>query len=132
MQKKASATSLNVALDHIIKLRKKNAMVFLISDFIDEGFDQKLSLCAQLCDVIAIRMLDNAERSFPTSGLITVKDSETNQTHVIKAQEIHHTLEQRAEFQKKLFQSKRVSLLDLVGTVQPIEQLIHFFRIRNR
>lgn len=131
-QKKNCATSLACALDHIIKLRKKNAMVFLISDFIDEGFDQKLSLCAQLCDVIAIRMLDAAERNFPADGLITVKDSESDQINVISSRSMSAVLQQRADYQKKILNSYRVDVLDVSYTVQPLEQLIHFFRIRDR
>lgn len=131
-QKKNCTTSLNSALDHVIKMRKKNAMVFLISDFIDEEFEQKLSLCAQLCDVIAIRVLDKAERIFPASGLITVRDSESGQMQVINSREINVTLAQRAEHQKKVLNNSRVDVLDIDGAGQPIEQLIHFFRIRNR
>lgn len=131
-QKKNCSTSLISALDHIIKLRKKNAMVFLISDFIDEGFEQKLSLCAQLCDVVAIRMLDNAERNFPVSGLITVKDSETGDLRVINSRSIAATLQDRAEHQKKIFNRHRVAVLDITSDVQLLEQLILFFRIRNK
>ena len=119
-------------LDHIIKLRKKNAMVFLISDFIDEGFEQKLSMCAQVCDVIAIRMLDTAELNFPVSGLITVKDSESGQINVIASRSMSAVLQQRADYQKKLLNSYRVDVLDVAFNMQPLEQLIHFFRIRNR
>ncbi len=130
-QKTNRATSLSVALDHIIKMRKKNAMVFLISDFIDENFEQKLSVCAQLCDVIAIRMLDSNENDFSVSGLITVKDSETGQLQVIDGKSIGATLKLRADHQKKIMARNRVSMLDVVAHVQPIEQLIHFFKLRN-
>lgn len=124
-------TSLTVALDHIIKLRKKNAMVFLISDFIDNGFEQKLSTCAQMCDVIAVRMLDNLERDFSIKGLITVKDSESGKLHVLKGASASSFLKMHAEYQKKILLKHQVEVLDIRPHAPLLEQLIHFFKIRN-
>lgn len=133
-QKKETTTNLNSVLDHILQLRKKNAMVFLISDFIADGFEKKLSICAQVCDVIAIRMLDMYEHALPPVGLLTVQDSETKQMQVIdsRSQDSTDVLKERIVTQTKLFNTHRVKVLDIVGREHLLDHLIHFFKIRNR
>lgn len=131
VKKSSRSTSLCAALDHIIALRKKNAMVFLISDFIDQGYDRSLALCSRLYEVIAIRILDVAERVFPAAGLITVRDSETGQLHILKGKDIARFLPERADHQKKSLISSRVDFLDVTPEQPLIDQLIQFFRIRN-
>ena len=134
MQKKETTTNLTAALDHIIALRKKNAMVFLISDFITDTVEQKLSLCAHVSDVVAIRVLDTYEHGLPSLGLITVRDSETQQMHVIDSRsgDLADILKERLVRQTKFFTSNRVAVLDINGHEQVVEQLIHFFKIRNK
>ncbi len=57
-------------LDHIVKLRKKNAMVFLISDFIDDSFEQNLSaVCADYAMLLRCVCLMHVERNFPVSWI---------------------------------------------------------------
>ncbi len=135
-QQKHARTNINCVLEYIAKLRKKNAMVFLISDFIDEHFEQKLSLVARLCDVIAVRMIDDFEENFPIGGLITVHDSETQQAYIIDARgknkAIDYFLQERLAEQKKLFNKYGVDVLDIHSKTLLIEKLIHFFKLRKR
>lgn len=136
-QKKDAKTSLNTVLDHIMKLRKKNAMVFLISDFIDDNFEQKLGCVARLCDLIAIRVADEFEKTFPVAGFITVQDSESKSLHYIDARSaknnsLNYFLNNRLDHQKKLFNKHRVDVLDIKINAQLIDQLVHFFKLRRR
>jgi uncharacterized protein (DUF58 family) len=131
---KNSKTNINGVLDYIAGLRKKNAMVLLISDFIDDTFEKKLSIVGRLCDLIAIRMVDEFEQNFPSVGFITVKDSETGLEQVIDARDnktLNEFLKTRLDDQKKMFNRNRVDVLDITTHTVLIDRLIHFFRLRK-
>ena len=128
-------TNLEVALDYLASLRKKNAMVFLISDFITCTFEPKLAIAARMYDIVAISMLDELEKRFPVSGLIRVHDNETNKTHLLdmrskKNNDLNALLHARLEDQQKIFNRYRIDLLEVSNNGQPIDQLISFFKTR--
>ncbi len=135
-QKSEKTTNLNAAFEQIINTRKKNMMVFVISDFIDE-FDKKLSLLSRLHEVIAIRVHDNFELQFPHMGLVTMRDSETGQEKVINTKNMKHNsfnyyLSQRIQEQKIIFARNKIDLLDIHIKQDAISSLIDFFRMRKR
>lgn len=76
---KGKKTSLNSALNYLGKVQKKNAVVFLISDFIDTGFEKKLKIAAGKHDLVALSVSDPLESQIPDCGLVTIRDSETGQ-----------------------------------------------------
>lgn len=128
-------TNLAVTLEFLASLRKKNALVFLISDFISVDFEPKLSIAARMYDLMAIRIIDNLEKQFPISGLLRMYDNETQDMHIIdlrskKKNDVNGYLTDRIEEQNKLFKKYRVDLLDVSFHQEPIDQLITFFKTR--
>lgn len=135
-EKTNKKTNLNQAFDYILSLRKKNLMVFVISDFID-SFEQKLSLLSRVHDVIAIHTSDNFEVTFPRVGLITMRDIETGEERVVDARNsaahsLNYYLTGRLQEQKKLFARNKVDLLTIGQRQDMVTALIDFFRKRKR
>ena len=54
-------TNLAVALQHFNNVIKKKSIAFLISDFIDENFEDPLKIAARKHDLIALKIYDNRE-----------------------------------------------------------------------
>lgn len=126
-------TNLSAVLEKIIQLRKKNMMLFLISDFIDMHFEKQLSAVAHQYDTVAIRIADRAECVLNVSGLITIQDCETDEQYIIKAgAAITAALQDRLSQQKKMFIANRIDILDINFKKPAIDQLIHFFQLRKR
>ena len=126
-------TNLAAVLEKIAQLRKKNMMLFLISDFIDMHFEKQLSAVAHQYDTIAVRITDQAECMFSVPGLITIQDCETQEQYIIKTgAEITSLLQDRLSQQKKMFIANRVDMLDINFQKPAIDQLIHFFQLRKR
>lgn len=126
-------TNLAVVLEKIAQLRKKNMMLFIISDFIDVHYEKQLSLIAQQYDTIAVRIIDQSESTLKVPGLITMQDSESGQEYIIKAgAEINSVLHDRIAHQKKMLMKNRIDTLDINFQKPPVDQLIHFFQIRKR
>jgi len=69
-------TAIRNAIDFLMNVSKRKAVVFLISDFIDNGFWSSLKLANKKHDLIGIRIYDPAEIRLPDLGLIKVFDPE--------------------------------------------------------
>ena len=70
-------TNIERALNYLNRIVKRHAIVFLISDCMDTGFDRSLNLSAKKHDLTVIRICDPAEDSLPDLGLMTLQDPET-------------------------------------------------------
>ena len=76
-------TRIDTVLTYLNRVVKRHAIVFLISDCMDSGFDKSLKLAAKKHDFTVIRISDPAEKTLPEAGLIAVRDPETGQVAVI-------------------------------------------------
>lgn len=71
-------TSIQNALDFLLKVSKRRSVVFLISDYIDDGYWKSLKIANRKHDLIGIKISDIAEFIIPNLGLLKVHDPETN------------------------------------------------------
>ena len=72
-------TSISGALAYLTSLIKKKAVVFLISDFLDERFDTALKVASRKHDLIAIDIADRVELAPPRRGHFYLKDLENQE-----------------------------------------------------
>src|SRR5579872_1195696 len=78
---KKRTTSITSALKKLAQLKRRDALAFVISDFIDEKIDSSyLSLVSRMYDCIAIRCLDPRELELPAVGFVFMQDPETDDT----------------------------------------------------
>ena len=75
---KDQKTSIQNALDFLLKVSKRRSVVFLISDYIDNGYWKSLKIANRKHDLIGIKISDIAESIMPNLGLLKVHDPETN------------------------------------------------------
>jgi uncharacterized protein (DUF58 family) len=112
-------TSIDKAMKFLNHVFPRRAIVFLISDFIDEGFDKILKVTNQKHDLIAIQISDPSESSLPEAGWVTLEDAETGElveinTHDKKIREKYEAAAQERFLDRK--QLLRRSGLDLIET----------------
>ena len=72
-------TSIDNGLVYLNKVIKKKAILFLLSDFIDQDFQQSLKIASRKHDLIAIRISDRREINLPKAGIFILKDQETGE-----------------------------------------------------
>ena len=72
-------TNLTTALQHINRALSRRAVVFVISDFMDEGFERALKVTSRKHDLIAVPIVDASERALPDLGWIAFEDAETGE-----------------------------------------------------
>ncbi len=70
-------TNIAEALRYFTNVIKKRCTAFLISDFIDKGFENAIKIANRKHDIIAVKIYDKRETEIPNIGLIKVKNAET-------------------------------------------------------
>lgn len=72
-----SGTNISEALRYLSNVIKKKSTAFLISDFMNEGFEKALQIANYKHDLIAIRVTDEREFEIPNIGMVRMVDAET-------------------------------------------------------
>jgi len=131
-------TDLAVALDHLNRVHRKRAIVFLFSDFLTPGFEDGFRRAARRHDLIAVRISDPLERAWPDAGLVQLQDAETGQQVLIDAgsSKFRTAFAERAEARTAAFtrlaRSAQVDLIDASTDGKHFDELLKFFRLRDR
>lgn len=91
----SKGTDISQALQYFTNVIKKRSVAFLISDFIDENFNDSIKITSKKHDLIALRVSDKRESELPSIGLIQMDDAETGQkvwvdTSRKKVRELYH------------------------------------------
>jgi uncharacterized protein (DUF58 family) len=77
-------TDLAAALGHLSTAQRRKAVVFVVSDFLAEGYEQALAVLARRHDVVPVVVSDAVEERLPLlRGLWPVADAETGETVLV-------------------------------------------------
>ncbi len=132
-----TGTKIGPTLDTINRVLKRGCILFLISDFRDEGFETPLRLTALKHDVIPIVITDPREEKLPAFGaLIELEDPETGKSVLVDAgrraglASYEKAERERAARLDSIF--KKSGLVPIrVGTDKSyIDPVVQFFRMR--
>lgn len=78
-QPKSKKTDIAQALKYLTNVMKKKAIVFVLSDFITDGYKDTLKIVAGKHDVTGIRVYDKHEETIPNLGMVEMEDKETGE-----------------------------------------------------
>jgi len=78
-QPNSKKTDLTFALRYFSNVMKKKAIVFILSDFIDTGYDNALKIIGKKHDVTGIRVYDKLETELPKLGMVPMRDAENGE-----------------------------------------------------
>ena len=76
---KSSKTNIDSSLKFLLSVIQKKAIVFVLSDFIDNNYDKSLKLAAKKFDLTGIRIFDQMETEIPRLGFVPMIDAESNE-----------------------------------------------------
>ena len=135
---KGKGTSINKALDFLLKVSKRQSVVFLISDFQDDGYWRTLRIANRKHDLIGIYLFDQLEVEFPDMGLVKVHDPETEKEVWIDTRSYqerlnyNRTMKERLEKLKKESERIKFDLITVSTTEDYVEPLMSFFKQREK
>lgn len=135
---RGNKTNIKSALEYFNHTVKKRCIVFLISDFIDDGYERILKVIGKKHDLIGVVLNDPRESVLPKVGLIKFRDAETGEVRFIDsddrktrtwfaAQNI-----KRMEERKGMFLKSRLDSINIDTSVSYIKPLVDFFKMREK
>lgn len=76
---KRKGTNLTEAIRFFNNATRQKSISFLLSDFLDERFEDALKVAGRKHDIIGIKVYDKMDMQLPDAGLLQVSDAETGQ-----------------------------------------------------
>ncbi len=136
-QPQSRGTDLAKGLDFLSKVARRRSVVFLVSDFLAEGWEHAMKITRQQHELVPVVVSDPMESRLPRVGLLVLEDLETGQVV-----EVDTSSRVAKEFAKRAAaatavreQALRRLNLDVVNvqTNQPyVDALIAFFKARAK
>jgi uncharacterized protein (DUF58 family) len=133
-----TGTDVGAAIDYIGRVINRKSVLFLVSDFLGEGYESKIRTLAKRHDLIAISITDPRELVMPDCGLVKLEDAETGRRLMIDTgnatfRKKYETLgSQRQDSLRKLFRSMDVDHIAVMTNRDYLFDLIRFFKMRER
>jgi len=130
-------TDIDMALQFFNNSIKKRSIAFLISDFMDEGYEKILRIVGKKHDLIGVVLSDRREKEIPRMGLVKLFDAETGQQRWLdtsnrKVHELIKKLNREYEIKRNnIFLSSRLDSVDIDTGQDYVKPLVQFFKMRG-
>ncbi len=130
MHKPSGKTSLSNALQAVLELKRKDLIVFVLSDFLTSDYEKALKMVSKRHETLAIHCYDACELALPAFGLVPLRDPETGSDVLIstRSSELSKFLDRQQNLIKDICIRSRVDMLSLQAGKSFIGDLIRFFR----
>jgi uncharacterized protein (DUF58 family) len=131
-------TDIKTALEYLNHAIKKKSIVFLISDFLDSGYEKILRIIGKRHDLVGIVLNDEREFNIPKIGIIKFVDPETGKTHIADTnsrifQNYFYKQKEVFDFiRKQVFIAGRLDSISIKTNESYIKPLVNFFRMREK
>ena len=131
-------TDISRAMEFMLSVSKRRTMCFIVSDFLDEGFEHALSMANRRHDVIAILITDPRELEVPGVGLTALRDAETGETGLFDtgSKAFRDTLAgsaaERVAALERGLRRRGIDFIHIDAAGSVVDPLIAFFRMRER
>ncbi|QTD36195.1 DUF58 domain-containing protein [Polaribacter batillariae] len=80
---KSKKTNIAIALKFLSSVLKKRAIVFMLSDFMDDDYEKTIKIAAKKHDLTGIRVFDKRDQEIPNLGMVPMLDAETGDVQLI-------------------------------------------------
>jgi uncharacterized protein (DUF58 family) len=133
-----TGTDLAGALDYLEPILRRRTVLFIVSDFLTEGFEAAIARAGQRHDVIPLQVTDPRERELAAAGLMTLWDEESGSWRTVDTDAPavrDHFRERMAAADRHLERVLQVAGIDLVRLrtdASFAEPLMAFFRQREK
>lgn len=132
------ATDVGHALEFLMQVTKRRTICFVVSDFLDEGFERAMLAANRKHDVIAVLVTDPNELAVPDVGLVTLRDAETGEARVVDTgsaafrAELEERSAGRVDALRARFASLGIDFIHVDASGDVVDPLVRFFRMREK
>ncbi len=137
-QPQTQGTDLGAALEYLTNVQRRRATLFVISDFLTEGYARALRAASRRFDIIAVRVREPLDEELPQAGLLRLADSESGEVYEVDSDDEAvrdayaarlHDLDRERE---RLFGELGIDEIRVVVGEDYVRALLEFFRRRAR
>jgi uncharacterized protein (DUF58 family) len=131
-------TAVQQALRYFNNATRQKSIAFILSDFIDGGYEDALRIAAKKHDVIGIKIYDKMDQQLPPAGLVQVQDAETDHTKWVDTNDAFTRYSYEQEFFRitnyasQIFKKTGSDLLHVKTGEDYVRVLQRFFLSRNK
>ncbi|GAB4294343.1 MAG: DUF58 domain-containing protein [Myxococcota bacterium] len=131
-------TNLSLALDYLGNVAKRRGVVFIISDFFDGEFGDKLHIAAKRHQIVPLVITDIRERELPSIGLISLFDAEREETITVDTSSavVKRNFREKAETlrakRKQIFHHAGLDGIEIENNRDWIMPVVNYFRRRAK
>ena len=135
---KRKGTNLGEALRRFNNSTREKSITFILSDFLDNSFEDALKVAGKKHDIVGIKVYDKMEMRLPDIGMVEVEDAETGKIafvdtgDVLVREQYQSAFFQHTEYCKTVFLKSGSDLLHIATDEDYVKVLKKFFVGRNK
>lgn len=137
-QPQHTKTDIGMVLQYLHNVLTRRAVIFIISDFLAEGYEKPLKILGKEHDIVGIHLFDPREREIPKMGYVMLEDAESgkeilvNTRHPRFQQEFAKRTQGELDKIDKLFKKVGLDKIEIDITQSYVDPLMKFFRDREK
>jgi uncharacterized protein (DUF58 family) len=134
----SESTDIAGAMEFLLSVTPRKTICFVVSDFLDEGYEQAMRAANRKHDVIAVLITDPRELEIPGVGLVALRDAESGQTRLFDTgsadfqEQVKRAAQDRVRELEQRFRRAGIDFIHVDASESVVEPLIRFFRMRER
>jgi uncharacterized protein (DUF58 family) len=131
-------TDIAGALEYLVRVVRRRAVVFVVSDFLGDGYEKALAVAGRRHDTIAIRMSDPREHQLPAVGYLELEDAETGEQVTVDVSDpafraaFERDVAETRAFRERQFRKTWVDVIEITTDHPYADRLMRFFRQRAK
>ena len=132
------ATDVGHALEFLMQVTSRRTICFVVSDFLDDGFEHAMVAANRKHDVIAVLVTDPGELAIPDVGLVALRDAESGETRLVdtgsaafRGEAAERASERVRELEHR-FRSLGIDFIHVDAAGDVVDPLVRFFKMRGR
>lgn len=130
-------TDIAGALKYLTNVLKKRAIVFVLSDFMADDYEQTLKITGKKHDVTGIRVYDRREEVIPNLGVVQMMDAENGHLQLVNTQSrkiraaYSQYFNERRDYFKESFTKSGCGILNCRVDESYVKKLLGYFKQRG-
>ena len=134
---KSTLTDISGALKFLSNVMKKKAIVFMLSDFMADDYQQTLKIVSNKHDVTGIRVYDKREEKIPNLGVVQMEDEESGEVVLVNTSSkkirnnYSHYYQDRVAYFKDSFNRSGAGSLSSRVDESYVKKLLGYFKQRG-
>ena len=135
---KSKKTNIAAALKFLSSVMKKKAIVFMLSDFMDDNYEKTLKIAGRKHDLTGIRIYDKHDEEIPNLGMVPMLDAESGSVQLMntasKTIRTNYKVNalRLADYYKNTFKSSGAGTVNTRVDENYVKKLLGYFKRKGK